>query len=103
MQCNLEQDGPGRLVCRRCGRPQKSGKRPEHVVRTCRAGEPRPPRHDGLNCIHIGKQLRREGCTGCQGNVRVLIYACAVKGETKLLDCRSCEQYKTNPPGPTAA
>ncbi len=42
-------------------------------------------------CPHLGAVLREEECRSCRGHVRKKVYACALRGEISLIDCRRCE------------
>lgn len=53
-----------------------------------------------LNCLHLGDELRRVGCSTCSGTVELKVLACEVHGECTIATelpgvkcCAMCGDY----------
>lgn len=56
-----------------------------------------------LDCVHIGQEVRQDGCESCGGNVRLKIFACSVHRECTLATplpgitcCQQCADYRAS-------
>lgn len=46
-------------------------------------------------CRHLGGQIGLRECPGCQGNVRIKVFACShpSHGETTAAECEQCDDF----------
>lgn len=98
-------------TCRRCGlwvvSPDKGWNGPCFPPEK-KLPAKQPPFPGRWDCGHLGKVIEGQtvGCVGCNGNVRLKVYACAVHGEClpqarkeKIVQpdmhkCDGCRQFK---------
>ena len=71
------------------------------TVATLPKRAPRPPRPA---CVHLGAPTgATRDCPSCHGRVRLKLFACAVRGEIVLDDCRTCKDHTQTPPASPGA
>lgn len=84
-------EGRNLLHCPLCDGEVWSRSPPEKTARTCIA---RQRLLSSARCDHLGREVRREKCNSCSGNVVVKIFEChMLLKDTTIRQCNNCDHH----------